>query len=103
MVRPMIGIRPMTGYERVKRWREKKRNPTPPPEPTDTELLAKARREIHDLRNQLHQLNKQASDWHRIDYYDTGMLRSENKRLKTEVERLRAALDDLTAAQSRVT
>jgi hypothetical protein len=43
MARPRLGTEPLTGTERTKRWRERRRNLRPPPGITDKELAHWAR------------------------------------------------------------
>jgi hypothetical protein len=48
----MIGVRPMSGYERLKRHRDRKKPgfPSERPDPTDAKKLKEARLEIRRLK-----------------------------------------------------
>src|SRR5262245_57297388 len=94
MGRPPVGIRPMTGTERNRRYRERLRvGSLPKPPPTDAELLALARREIWHLRRRIGQLEREASSRGGGEYYLTAPLYEEIRELKRENDRLRALLD----------
>ncbi|TIL49095.1 hypothetical protein [Mesorhizobium sp.] len=64
MGRPLLGDKPLTGAEKVRRYREKRRGivePTPQSsEPSAEELLKQARREILELRQANDRLRAEA-------------------------------------------
>jgi hypothetical protein len=83
----MIGVRPMTGYERLKRYRERKKlgSPSEWPEPSDAEKLKEARREIRQLTREIEHLRSgvYAEEAYKIWLSDTSACRRRLRSLQS--------------------
>jgi predicted ArsR family transcriptional regulator len=83
---PIVGDRPLTGSERVKRYRERRRKgERSERQLSDAEKAAQARREVRSLSRLLREAGERAATSARHAYY-------EHKRLEAEIERLRQLL-----------